>query len=62
MPRTGPQRRMIGVKLSDAGIDWLTERAEAEGLLMKRGTPNRSELLRIMVTYAQRNMPEGWRP
>ncbi|MFC5789651.1 hypothetical protein ACFPPE_07260 [Agromyces tardus] len=53
---------MIGLRLADEQIEALDERAVAEDLLTKAGEPNRSELLRIMIEYAQENMPAGWRP
>lgn len=54
-PRTGPRRPTVTFRIADAGIRRLEERAAAEGV-------QRSELLRIMLAYADRNMPKGWRP
>lgn len=45
-----------------AAIEVLDQRAEDEDLYDERGKPNRSELIRLMLSYAQRNMPKGWRP
>lgn len=55
MPRPGPRRPNIGVRLSDeelARIDKLAERAGR----------NRSEQIRTMLAYAQEHMPKGWKP
>ncbi len=38
------------------------QQAEIEGLLMKSGKPNRSELIRLKLAFADENMPAGWRP
>lgn len=54
-PRTGPRRPTVTFRIADAGIRRLEERAAAEGV-------QRSELLRIMLAYADRHMPKGWRP
>ncbi|TDP33175.1 hypothetical protein DFR75_105413 [Nocardia ignorata] len=62
MPRSGPRRPIIGLRMADEQIEALDERAVAEDLLTKAGEPNRSELLRIMIEYAKERMPDGWRP
>jgi hypothetical protein len=41
--------------MSDEGRAWADHRAREEGV-------DRSELVRIAIEYAQRNMPAGWRP
>jgi hypothetical protein len=61
MPRQGPRRRAVQTKLTDAEIAALDLRALAEGLTIRGGEPNRSELIRIMLAYAS-DMPFGWRP
>lgn len=50
------------IRLSEAGRAWLDRRALAEGLTIRSGEPNRSEIARIAFAYAQRHMPKGWRP
>lgn len=45
MPRTGPRRVMIGVKLLPAAIAYIDELAEAEGV-------NRSEMVRRLLAEA----------
>lgn len=55
MPRPGPRRPLVNVRLSEDGIAHLDERAAAEDL-------NRSELIRTMLAYASAHMPKGWRP
>lgn len=62
MPRQGPPRTNVTLRLLDEQIERLDWRANAEGLVQKNGDPNRSELLRIMIDYAEQNMPAEWRP
>jgi hypothetical protein len=62
MPRTGPRRPMVGVKLSEEGIAHIDQRALDEGFTIRGGEPNRSEMVRLMLAYASQNMPKGWRP
>lgn len=62
MPRPGPRRPAVAVKLDDADIAWTDDRALAEGLTIRGGEANRSEMLRLMWAYAAEHMPEGWRP
>ncbi|MFD4352357.1 hypothetical protein ACFWPK_10710 [Nocardia sp. NPDC058519] len=62
MPRPGPRRPVLALRMSDDQIAALDDQAIAEELLTKQGEPNRSELIRIMVEYARENMPASWRP
>jgi hypothetical protein len=62
MPRPGPRRPIVALRLSDAGIEHIDERALAEGLTIRGGEPNRSEMARLMLAYASAYMPKGWRP
>lgn len=62
MPRPGPRRPNTTLRLSAEGTAWLDQRAVEEGLTKGSGEPNRSELIRIALAYAQRHMPKGWRP
>lgn len=62
MPRQGPRRTMVGIRLLDEQIEQLDWRANEEGLVTKAGEPNRSELIRIYLDYAREHMPAGWRP
>lgn len=62
MARTGPRRIQVAIRLTEEQIEALDEQATAEGLLTKSGEPNRSELIRILLEYAQENMPADWRP
>lgn len=55
MPRPGPRRPTVLVRLAQEGIDWIDQRAADERV-------NRSEMIRLMLTYAQRHIPKGWRP
>lgn len=62
MPRVGPVRRNVVVRMSEAGIESVKQRAIDEQVVKRSGEPNVSEMLRIMFAFAQRNMPKGWRP
>lgn len=62
MPRTGPRRELVAVRMLPAAIEHLDQRAAAEELYDERGNPNRSELIRLMIGYAEQHMPQGWRP
>jgi hypothetical protein len=50
------------MRLSGAGLAWIDQRALAEGLTIRGGEPNRSELVRLALAYASAHMPKGWRP
>ena len=62
MPRTGPRRPLVAIKLSEAGIARIdaraADRAKAEG----RPKPNRSDEIRVMLAYAEQHMPARWTP
>lgn len=62
MPRSGPRRPTFTFRISAAGIAWLDQRALDEGLAIRGGEPNRSEMLRLALAYASVHMPKGWRP
>lgn len=62
MPRPGPVRPLVGVKMDANQIQEYDQQAAHEGLLMKSGKPNRSELIRIKLAFADEHMPSGWRP
>ncbi|MGH3450186.1 MAG: CopG family transcriptional regulator [Haloechinothrix sp.] len=62
MPRRGPRRPLVGIKLSDEGRAHVDQRARDEGVLKRNGDPNRSEMIRLMLAYASAHMPRGWRP
>ncbi|MBP1159105.1 hypothetical protein ABIC28_004492 [Rhodococcus sp. PvR044] len=62
MPRPGPVRPLVGVKMDAVRIEEYDAQAQQEGLLMKSGKPNRSELIRIKLAFADEHMPNGWRP
>jgi hypothetical protein len=55
MPRPGPRRPLVAIRLATDEIAWLDQRAEAEGL-------NRSEVVRRALAYARKHMPADWRP
>ncbi len=62
MPRPGPRRRLVALKLEDEAIARVDARALLESLTIRGGEPNRSEALRLLVAYALDHMPPGWRP
>ena len=62
MPRTGPRRPVVNLRLSEEGIQHVDDRALTEGLTKGDGEPNRSEMIRIMLAFAAAKMPQGWRP
>ena len=55
MPRPGPRRPLIALKLSEADVAYVDQRAadETDG--------NRSEMLRRMIAYASIHMPKNWK-
>jgi hypothetical protein len=62
MPRPGPRRPLVAFKLDQEAIERVDARALAEGMTIRGGEPNRSELIRLAVEYALAEMPAGWRP
>lgn len=62
MPRPGPRRQGVALRLSAPGIAAIdkraADRAKKEGL----EKPNRSDEARIMLAYAEAHMPKNWRP
>jgi hypothetical protein len=55
MPRPGPRRPLIAIRISDKGRDFIDQRAKEEGV-------NRSEMTRRLLAYASKHMPKGWTP
>lgn len=55
MPRTGPRRPIVAIRLSEAG------RTRIDTLAAERGV-NRSEMARLLLRYATDTMPKGWKP
>jgi hypothetical protein len=55
MPRPGPRRPLVALKLSEEGIAWIDTLAAERGM-------NRSEALRLCLAYAQQKMPRRWSP
>lgn len=52
---TRKRPNFVGVWLGDVGKNNLDSLAQREGL-------SKSEALRLMLAYATRQMPKGWRP
>lgn len=55
MPRPGPRRPLVAIRISDEGVAAIDEAATEAGR-------NRSEQIRVMLAYAQRHMPKTWTP
>jgi hypothetical protein len=47
MPRPGPRRELVALRLSEEDIDWL------DTLATERSESNRSEALRLCLAYAR---------
>lgn len=62
MPRSGPRRAAVAVKLGDSEREQIDQRALDEGLTIRGGEPNRSEMTRRLLAYAMQHMPTGWKP
>lgn len=60
MPRQGERRQLVATKLTAAETALIDARALDEGLTIRGGEPNRSEMIRLMLAYAAA-MPKGWR-
>lgn len=54
-PRPGPRMDMVWLRLPPAAITDVDKKAKAAGV-------KRSELLRRMLAYAARTMPQDWKP
>ena len=56
MPRPGPRRPLVALRLSEQDIEHIDQRAaqECDGV--------RSEMIRRMLTYAAQHIPKGWKP
>jgi len=55
MPRPGPRRPLVALRLGDAEITQIDQLAVAADL-------NRSEMIRRMLAFAAAKMPPEWRP
>jgi metal-responsive CopG/Arc/MetJ family transcriptional regulator len=62
MPRPGPVRPKVTIRLDEEIVDLLNQRATDEELPTKAGEPNRSELIRLLIAHGLEHMPAGWRP
>ena len=51
----GPIRLQVAVRLSEDDREHIDNRAADRGV-------KRSEMVRLMLTYATRNMPKDWTP
>ena len=55
MPRPGPRRPLVALRLSEQGIERIDQRAKAAGV-------SRSEMMRALMAYADRKLPADWKP
>ncbi len=62
MGRPGEPRPEVGLRLGHEDIGWWERRALGEGVTIRGGEPNLSEVLRLGLEYAKSHMPKGWRP
>lgn len=66
MPRPGPRRELVAVRMLPTAIEYLDQRALDEGFAKTSPagevTAQRSEIVRLMLAYAKQHMPVGWRP
>lgn len=60
MPRPGPRKPLLGVRVSVEGIKRLDARA-ARATELEGTQVNRSEMVRRMLRYAEHNMPERYK-
>lgn len=51
MPRPGPRRDYVALRLDVDSLTWINKEAVQRGL-------NRSEMMRLMMAYAQQHMPD----
>lgn len=59
MPRPGPRRGIVGVRLSDEQREGVERRAVRNDLVKGDGSPNISEQIRLDIDYA--NSPARWK-
>ncbi len=62
MSTGGKERQPVYFRASKPAIRTLEQLAADEGVLDQHGRPNRSEMIRILLAYAVRHRPKGWRP
>jgi Arc/MetJ-type ribon-helix-helix transcriptional regulator len=62
VPEDELQPYPTSLRLGDDVAERLDARARSEGRIKAKGKANRSELIRIMIDYSLKNMPDGWRP
>jgi len=55
-------RRHLNARVSWSAVDRIDQLAADEGVTTADGRPNRSEMVRILLTYAARHWKKGWRP
>lgn len=55
MPRPGPRRPNIGIRMGDDLVARLDQVADKHGI-------SRSDVVRMMLEYALDHMPKDWRP
>lgn len=55
MPRPGPRRPLLGIRVKAEAIEAIDQYAKEAGV-------KRSEMVRWMLAYASAHMPRGWRP
>jgi hypothetical protein len=52
VPRVGPRRPLVAIRMSDEGIAYVDHMAITDGVVKPNGEPNRSEMIRILLREA----------
>jgi hypothetical protein len=60
MPRPGPRRPLVAIRLGDREREQIDTRARVELPPKGDGAPNRSEMIRRLLDYGLIHMPPGW--
>lgn len=62
VPPAKPVRWLVAFRMARAAVEYVDNLATQEGIVDASGPPNRSEMLRILLSFAVRNWKRGWRP
>jgi hypothetical protein len=62
VPTGRKERRPVNFRATYAAVNTIDQMARDEGIVDEDGAPNRSEMIRLLLTYALRHWKKGWRP
>lgn len=62
MPTGRIERWQVVFRLARSAIEYIDRLAVEEGVVLRDGKPNRSEMIRLLLAFALRNWKRGWRP